>query len=56
MQVKNDVNCGFKLEQVKCCQINCYEKYYIYIYMNVQIVYKTLWTFRPPNNKLPIQV
>ena len=23
--------------------------------VNVQIVYKTLWTFRPPNNKLPIQ-
>ena len=23
--------------------------------VNVQIVYKALWMFRPPNNKLPIQ-
>ena len=23
--------------------------------VKVQLVYKTLWTFRPPNNKLPIQ-
>ena len=28
MQVKNDVNCGFKLEQVKCFQLNYCEKYY----------------------------
>ena len=26
-----------------------------YTNLKVQLVYKTLWTFRPPNNKLPTQ-